>query len=341
MDLMPSAYALNLIEVARQRGIDLLEAAGLSLSELEADVYIPLPVYLRVVNSFDRLSPDDAWAFDFGQRLGINAHGALGLAAVSASTVGAGMISLCRYLRTRTCSLDATTMLSGEDLIGEFIHNAELGRQLPHACETVAMIVQNFLTATTGRVSLPLRWRFPYPMPAHAHRYTDFLWGKVEFGATTMQVVLPGALVQLSSLLKDQALSAAAERKCAELLQTLYANPDVEAVRAVLNKAYGSRVRESRPTTRIPTAPEVALSLHISTRTLMRRLHVADSSLKLIKDQLATSYLQEMLSVGQYSASEMGQRLGYDNPGNFTRACRRMLGDSPQALLRAARHRFH
>ena len=124
MDLMPSAYALNLIEVARQQGVDLLEATALSLSELEADVYIPLSVYLRVVNSFDRLSPDDAWAFDFGQRLGINAHGALGLAAVSASTVGAGMISLCRYLRTRTCSLDATTMLSGEDLIGEFIHNA-------------------------------------------------------------------------------------------------------------------------------------------------------------------------------------------------------------------------
>jgi hypothetical protein len=87
MDLMPSAYALNLIEVARQQDIDLLEATGLTIAELEAEVYIPLSLHQRVVNSFNRLTSDPAWAFDFGQRLGINAHGALGLAAVSAPTV--------------------------------------------------------------------------------------------------------------------------------------------------------------------------------------------------------------------------------------------------------------
>jgi len=176
-------------------------------------------------------------------------------------------------------------------------------------------------------------------MPAHGHRYKDFLWGRVEFGAISMQVILPGSLVKMTSLLKDEALSASAERKCAELLQTLYTNPDVEDVRSLLSKAYGLRVRERRPQTRIPTASEVAVGLHISTRTLMRRLHAADTSLKIIKDELAASYLREMLRVGRYSAGEMGQRLGYDNPGNFTRACKRLLGSTPHALLRAARQR--
>ena len=334
MDLMPSAYALNLIEVARQQDIDLLEATGLTIAELEAEVYIPLSLHQRVVNSFNRLTSDPAWAFDFGQRLGINAHGALGLAAVSAPTVGAGMTSLCRYLRTRTCALDATTRVSGEDLVGEFIHTGDIRRQLPHACETVAMIIQNFLTATTGRVGLPLRWHFPYVNPAHGDRYTDFLWGKVEFEATSLRVVLPGSLTRLTSLLKDEALSASAERKCAELLQSLSTNPDVEAVRSLLGKAYVLRVRESRPVTRIPTAFEVASDLHISTRTLMRRLQEADTSLKDIKDQMVASHLREMLRHKKYSVSEIGQRLGYENPGNFTRACKRLLGKTPQALLR-------
>jgi AraC-like DNA-binding protein len=338
---MPAAYALNLVEMARQQQFDLLGAAGLGKAALEADAYIPRRTYLHIVRTFDALSLDPAWGFDMGQRLGINAHGVLGLAASSAPTVGAGLASLCRYIRIRSSLLQASTTQAEGGLAAEFVHDETLQEQLPHACEIVAMMLQSFLEATTGRRQLPLRWLFPYAEPDYSQCYTDHLWGQVSFDATSLQLLLPDAVAELPSLLKDAALCASAQRKCVELLRDLYAESRdelwLEDVRALLNGVYAARTHGASLGTEIPTAVEIAARLHISTRTLMRRLHQADTSLKTLKDQVSTIYLREMLREGRLSAGDMGQRLGFYNAGNFTRACKRLLGDTPQNLMRQAR----
>jgi AraC-like DNA-binding protein len=338
VDLMPAAYALNLVEIARQQHLDLLGVAGLDKAVLEVDAYIPSKIYLHIVRTFDHLSRDPAWGFDIGQRLGMNAHGVLGLAAVSAPTVGLGVVSLCRYIRIRSSLLRASTVNAKGQLLAEFVHDEILQEQLPHACEIVAMMLQSLLSATTGRQQLPLQWRFPYAEPDYSQSYTDHLWGQVSFGASSLQLLLPGSVTELASLLRDDALCASAQRKCVELLRELYTASRAELwladVRAQLNSVYAARTQGASLNVDIPTADQVAARLHISTRTLMRRLRQADTSLKALKDQVSTIYLREMLREGRLSAGEMGQRLGFDNAGNFTRACKRLLGAPPQHLMR-------
>ena len=53
------------------------------------------------------------WGFHLGKKLGITAHGALGVCALSANTVGEGLEILCKYIATRSCSINAEFTYAG------------------------------------------------------------------------------------------------------------------------------------------------------------------------------------------------------------------------------------
>ncbi|MCB1636031.1 MAG: helix-turn-helix domain-containing protein, partial [Xanthomonadales bacterium] len=78
-----------------------------------------------------------------------------------------------------------------------------------------------------------------------------------------------------------------------------------------------------------PSAEQVASSLHLSLRSLQRRLAEEDSSyeqlLLLTREELARSYLQDP----RHAISEIAYLLGYADASCFTRAFRRWTGMAP------------
>ncbi len=84
-----------------------------------------------------------------------------------------------------------------------------------------------------------------------------------------------------------------------------------------------------------PNIEHVAENLHVSVRTLRRRLSEEGSSfrelLEEVRFQLAKEYLQDT----KLPLSEIADLLGYTEPGNFSHAFRRWSGRSPRA------HRNH
>lgn len=86
-----SAYALNLVEDASQKGYDLLQGLNISRQELHAWETMSFEDFHDVVKAYQAWTTDRNWGFHLGKKLGISAHGALGVYALSASTIGEGL----------------------------------------------------------------------------------------------------------------------------------------------------------------------------------------------------------------------------------------------------------
>ena len=73
----------------------------------------------------------------------------------------------------------------------------------------------------------------------------------------------------------------------------------------------------------------LAAVLGISPRTLQRRLGELGTSFSRILDECRLEVAVEELSTGELSKEKIAHKLGYNNPGDFTRAFKRWTGDTP------------
>jgi len=332
----PTAYALNLIEDARQSGHDLLEGLNISQMELIANQDMAFADFSQVVDAYESWTTNLNWGFHLGKKLGITAHGALGVCALSANTVGEGLEVFCKYIATRSCSINADLISVDENLVAEFLHTGQMRKHLKAMTENLAVVVSNFLVTVAGRDDLDVQWCFPYPAPEDMSVYHAELPGAFVFDGAVLSVRLTTDLSRQVSLLRDKNLHQATRLQCEEELREVQQNPDFAYVTSLMSSALIKRLAEAEPTTTLPNTGELAQCLRMSSRTLIRRLKLNGTSVREIKDALVRDYMLDMLDRGVYSITDIAVKLGYENPGNFTRACKRLLGDTPYNIRKAS-----
>lgn len=81
-----------------------------------------------------------------------------------------------------------------------------------------------------------------------------------------------------------------------------------------------------------PRRDEVATALRMSERTLQRRLSEEGTHFQELVDATRRELAQQFLSAGRMSPKEMSFELGFADPSNFYRACKRWFGHSPKEL---------
>ena len=69
-----------------------------------------------------------------------------------------------------------------------------------------------------------------------------------------------------------------------------------------------------------------------SVRSLQRRLNAEGHVYSELVDQVRVELATEILENSDDSLNEIAERLGYSNPGNFSRAYHRWTGVSPNAV---------
>ena len=79
----------------------------------------------------------------------------------------------------------------------------------------------------------------------------------------------------------------------------------------------------------------VAKAVHMSPRTLRRKLAVHGSSLSSLLSEERRARAMAMLRATDLSIEELSERLGYGSVQNFTRAVRQWTGATPAAYRRS------
>lgn len=78
-----------------------------------------------------------------------------------------------------------------------------------------------------------------------------------------------------------------------------------------------------------PLRHDIAAKLHISDRTLQRRLHAEGTSFQELLDEVRTELALKCLADERFSLQDIALSLGFVDDSNFYRACKRWLGVSP------------
>lgn len=129
-------------------------------------------------------------------------------------------------------------------------------------------------------------------------------------------------LLELPLKSPDPALVSLLEQHADRLLEQL---PRQDEIVGQTRKAISRSLRDGEP-----SVERVGAELHLSPRTLQRRLQEADTSfrseLNLVRHELALSYLRD----ARLQIVDIAMLLGYSEHSAFTRAFKQWCGRSPQ-----------
>lgn len=120
----------------------------------------------------------------------------------------------------------------------------------------------------------------------------------------------------------DPVVAAEFEAQCAALLEARRSRRGVAGrVRAiVLGNLHDP-----------PGIAAAAAELHVSERTLRRRLAAEDTTYKALVDEVRSTMADQLLHTAHLTVAEVAARLGYHDAAGFTRAYRRWTGGTPAA----------
>jgi AraC-like DNA-binding protein len=168
---------------------------------------------------------------------------------------------------------------------------------------------------------------FTHPAPSCHGDYYGLFRCPVQFDAPKPELVLDRAMVEAPLPAASRELAVANEAILADYLRTLVHDDIVSRVKTAVIAHLPSGT---------PSAEAVAKELHMSIRTLHRRLSQAQTSfsetLEAVRRELAEQYISDPTR----SLSEISFLLGFSEQSAFSRAFRRWTGQPPSTFRDAA-----
>jgi AraC-like DNA-binding protein len=192
----------------------------------------------------------------------------------------------------------------------------------------VALSAQGLVESVLGRPMKEARFELPYPAPEYVARYGEYFHAPVRFGCRETAMVIPSVWLARECPLADPVMYEASLRS----LQTgdrrlegrSFTVARVEQVMASRGERLGME--------------KAARLLHVSRRTLVRRLQHGGTTYRSLLEAQQKKRAEVLLRDSELSVAEVAYELGYEDPANFGRACRRWFGVSPgKWRARAAR----
>jgi AraC-like DNA-binding protein len=320
---LPGVYALDVVDLAGRWGVRpeaMLDGLGLSRDALrDPAARVPIEVAAELVARAQRLTGEPALAVYMGMQMRLSSHGFLGFAAMTAGTLREAIALAVRFSATRTTALGLQTYVEGDTAALVIEEHEALGGMREFAVLSLIVGLWQIGQALTGQV-LPGVAEVRFPAPAYASTVPYLAHERIRFAQPANRLVFPAALLDLPFKSADPVAMQLARAQCERELAALVDAGFPGRVRAAVGVDDGVR-----------SVVEVARQLHVSTRTLKRRLAEHGTTFTEIADDVRRQRALLLLENRELSISEIASRLGYTEVPNFTRAFKRWTGKTPAA----------
>lgn len=255
-----------------------------------------------------------------GRRYQLNTYGIWGFALLSSSTYRDAATLGLRYI-------DLTYAFHGMRLEehGDEAHLLLDDSHVPSALRTFLLErdLSGMLCVQRELINAPLpikRIDLRIAEPEDTRLYLSELGVLPNFGQTHNRFVVERHLLDLPLPGANPETAALCERHCQLLLDKRRQRDGLAGqIRGLLL---------SRPG-RLPDMEQLAGSLHMSSRTLRRRLHQDNVSFRTLLEEVRQTLAEELLGIGGLSLEEVAERLGYGEVSNFIHAFKRWKGVTP------------
>ena len=194
--------------------------------------------------------------------------------------------------------------------------------------ESALMLIQQYVETLTGRALDNARYSLPFPAPDYADEYVT--------GCTARLALTRSIALSSSPSNGSTCPHLITTRRCGAMRSKCWRR-----------KSGNLRARRACPTRSLwipccdPTSPrcrtwgKLAARLHMSERTLNRRLQQEGTSFRQIKGGILGAWARQHLRETGHSVEAIAAELGYQDAANFRRAFRNSEGCSPSEFRRA------
>jgi AraC-like DNA-binding protein len=323
---VPIVYGLLILNLAAQRGASReLMLAGLNIPQhlWEApDARLSLLQAGQLL--YRGLKLDPALGYEIGLNSNLTTHGFIGYGVMSNPTTRQAIEFGARFLQLRLPNLSLRLFTENDRAVVEVAETISLGAVRECMFDLflvgIARIAQQMRVVQTGlRENIEL-W-FDYPEPAYYAQYRDRL-PRARFAMRANQLRFPAQYLDLPLNAADSVTAQLVAQQCErELVLLGYSGDLAGRVRALLVCG----------TSGYPNLESVAGQLHMSARTLKRKLQQHGLSFQKLLDGARKCDSMRLLEDPVLSVEQVAQRVGYSDPANFTRAFRKWTGASPSA----------
>ncbi|SNR36452.1 transcriptional regulator, AraC family [Haloechinothrix alba] len=325
----PAASALLLTKLGAESGVatrTCLRGSGVTAEQLEdPSTELTAAQELTITrNLLDALGHPEGLGLRAGARYHLTTHGIWGFALISSPTLRSAIDVGLRFL-------DLTYSYCRIE-----VREGERGLLLVLAAPDVPVDLRRFAverdvaairTLQSDLLAEPVALhgvRFAFPPPSGSvDRYAELCGVRPEFGCAENVVEIDPVLLDAPLPQADEHSAALMRQQCRELLE-----------RRQQRAGLAGQVREhvlarmSSP----PGRAEMAAALHISERTLHRRLAEEGTSYRDVLNDARAELAEDLLSTAGLPVAEVARRLGYVEVTSFSQAFRRWKGVGPRTF---------
>ena len=318
---------LNLLERYNVSEQQLLE--GLDTEALpdwrEPGARLPVHQFQLLVKRAMDLAEAPWLGWEFGATLTLSSHGFLGYAAMSSETLRDALDLAVKFFRTRGTIVELQYFVDGDTAVIQVDELVALNELAPFLVESLFSSLHFMGVKLLGELPMDGELRFAFPQPDYFDRFRPLIPVPVLFDCAYNQMRFPAARLDQRLRFADPRLARMAEAQCEQELANIKSPPKLLGqVRRIILGESG----------RFPGVDEAASELHMSSRTLKRKLQQLGTSYQRILDDLRKGLAVEYLSQTDMTVDEIAIHLGYSDASNFARAFRRWTGRSPSDYRR-------
>jgi AraC-like DNA-binding protein len=318
---VPVAYALLIGDVASSFGVgpELFEAAGIAQDALaDPDGRLTAMQAGSLLHFGMELSREPGFGYEIGLRSSLTSHGVMAFGLLTSATLRQAIELGAEYSSVRLPMLRLQLVEDGDQAGVDVQQTFPLGTVRQCLFDLFLVGLARMTPSLTGRPVESVELWFEAAEPAHFARYRDRL-PPVRFGMGVNQLRFDAEYLDLPfDTANELASRVAQEQMAGELTRIGLSGEDlVGRVRALLatGGAFG--------------LADVAQALHVSPRTLKRRLSAHGVTFHALVSEVRRTEAMRLLRHSVLTVEQIGAQLGYADAGNFCRAFKRWTGTTP------------
>lgn len=325
---IPVSYLQVLVEIVAERGVGIAQLlAGVAIDPAllhRAEARMSAYQWTALVMNAIKLTSDPGLGYEYGLRLRPSAHGFLGYATLSCTSMRQAMDITLRYCQARQREFTMSLRTEGEYGMIEVRENHPIPVLRAFFLENILLGLARGASAVIGAdfKDFPEAeiW-FDWPEPAYHAAYRDRL-PTIRFSRPANLLRFPIRWLEMRPVLADPLASQQAIELCERELAQAGGVEDPISLRVCAELAL-------LPQGGYPPVDAVAARLHMSGRSLKRKLQLTGTSFLQLLEEVRRRDAQELIERSPLELQAIATRLGYTNPANFTRAFRKWTGESP------------
>jgi len=319
----------EILFILQQLGLDTQviteQLPGLSTAQQQAGQWLEVSLARQLWHQIFQLSQDPAIGFKVGKRLSIRAFGVLAPVLSHSPSLNAALQNMLRYQVLLSQSGHFSAEFMGDELR---LHYRPAPSHVPIHYTQIDSILTAFvkgLRMLLGEFVRLQKIHFTGPKPKEQHLHQAFFDCALEFNAPRASLSLSVTSLQQEMVDHDPVVyrlnKNLAEDRLWQINNSEQLHTSIKEV--IANMGYAQA-----------NMHQVAEQLALSSRTLQRKLQQTGSSFRQLQEQLILKEVTALLVDTKLSINEVGQLMGYTETSSFSRAIKKLTGNSPACIRR-------